>query len=42
MRTPGDVSEREDTSTTTYAGGIVIACILLLVAIRKGFVKGGN
>lgn len=42
MRTPGDTSQREDTSTTTYAGAIVVFCILALIGIRAGIVKGGN
>lgn len=42
MRVPGDGVERENTSTTTFAGGITIFCILALIAIRAGFVKGGS
>ena len=37
MLTNEDV--KEDKSTATYAGAIVIGCILALVAIRTGMVK---
>lgn len=42
MRTSGDTEHKEDTSVTTYAGGIVIAAILLLAAIRGGLVNVGK
>lgn len=40
MRVTGDQTAKEDTSTTTYAGIITIGCILALIAIRHGFMKG--
>lgn len=37
-----DGTAKPDTSTTTYAGVVVIAAIAALVAIRLGIVKGGK
>jgi hypothetical protein len=42
MRTSGDVGAKEDTTTTSYAGGIAIFAILVLVGIRAGMIKVGK